>query len=257
MNKSFLRSSHVFNVFLICGFCFFCGFASISDIETAIIEKDYKTSKVLAEKFIARKSTSDETNQARYYLGISELGLAHYSAARAAFKRVMRATSSDSLYEKAWLGVIDSLGMEQDFSEDLKQAEQFLMKRPDSEFLSVIYLKLGRAHLKLSHWEKAQDYLNKVVHDFPKSLEAHTAQQLLEEKRYFAIQVGSFLDQSRATALVEELKGKGEYAYLVETQDHEGRVFYRVRVGELKNLHEANTMQKRLSNQGYPTHIYP
>ncbi len=257
MTKAIFHFPFIPNVFLFVGFCFFCGFVSQSDIETAIMGKDFIKAKNLAESFIQESPLSPQLNQVRYYLGISQLGLSHYSEARDQFQSVMRVSVSEDLYEKAWLGVIDSLGMERNFEEDLRQLDEFLAKRPHSEFLSVIYLKIGRANLKLLRWEKAQAYLKKVVHDFPNSFEAHSARQLLEEKRYFAIQVGSFLDQARALALVQELKNKGEYVYLVETQDSQGRVFYRVRVGQLRNLIEANRMQDHLSNQGYPTHIYP
>lgn len=257
MCKSSKYSSWSAGVYLLLSLCFFCGFVSLSDVETAIIEKDFKGAKVLAENFIKENPASSEINQVKYYLGISELGLSNYPEARRIFQQVMEFSATDSLYEKAWLGIIDALGMEQNFEEDRKQAEQFLKKRPDSEFLSIIYLKLGRANLKLAQWSKAQKYLKKVINDFPNSYEAHTARQLLAEKRYFAIQVGSFLSQERAIALVEELRNQGEYAYILETQDHQNRVFYRVRVGQLRSLREANRMQERLSNRGYPTHIYP
>ncbi len=257
MRKSFLYSHTLLSVFLLLSFCLLCGFTAQSDIETAIMNKDFEKAKTLAESFIAENPASPQIAQVRYFLGISQLGLAHYQQARSEFENVLHSSPTDNLYDKASLGIIDSLGMEQNFEEDLRQSQQFLSKRPHSEFLSVIYLKLARANFKLSRWDKAQGYLKKIIRDFPKSFEAHSARQLLEEKRYFAIQVGSFLDQSRAMALADELKKKGEYAYLVETQDNEGRVFYRVRVGELKSLNEANRMQEHLSNQGYPTHIYP
>jgi tetratricopeptide (TPR) repeat protein len=233
------------------------GFTKINDIETAIIVKDFKAAKSLAEDFLAKNPVHPDAAKAKYYLGLSELGLVQYDEARIAFNQVLEVNPSKSLYDKAWIGIIDSLGMEGKFEEDLAQAEKFLKDRPDSEFLSVIYLKIGRANLKLSRWGKAEEYLKKVINEFPKTFEAHTARQLLAEKRFFSIQVGSFLDQARAIALVEELKNKNEYAYLVETQDHEGRAFYRVRVGQLKSIDEAHEMRQRLSEQGYPAHIYP
>lgn len=257
MRKTFFYSPKVLIFVALLSVCAFCGFTSQSDIEIAIMNKDFKTAKSLAQRFVEESPSSPQISQVRYYLGISHLGLLDYSQARDEFKRVMDSCEPDNLYDKAWLGIIDSLGMEQNFEEDLKQAEQFLLKRPNSEFLSVIYLKIARANFKLSRWEKAQKYLKKIIKDFPKSFEAHTARQLLEEKRYFAIQVGSFLDKGRALVLAEELRNKGEYAYLLETQDKEGRTFYRVRVGQLKSLTEADRMQKHLSYQGYPTHIYP
>lgn len=254
--KSFPHSlTHQF--LLIASVLVFCGATNVSDIETAIIEKDFKKSRELAESFIKKNSNSGELNQIRYYLGVSELGLMHYEEARNIFKGIMASRPTETLYDRAWLGVIDSYGLEERFEDALTQAQKFLKERPRSEFLSVIYLKLGRANLKLSHWEVAQQYLQRLIKEFPNSFEAHTAKQLLEEKRYFSIQVGSFLEQQRAASLVEELNSKGEYAYMVETTDKEGHPFYRVRVGQFTELKEAHQMREHLSQQGYPTHIFP
>ena len=235
----------------------FCGFTKLNDIETAIMEKDFKAGRDLAEDFIKANPSASEINKAKYYLGVSELGLSQYSEARALFKQVLQANPSENLRDKAWLGVIDSLGMEEKFVESLAEAENFLKERPHSEFLSVIYLKLGRSNLKLSRWDKAQEYLQKLIHDLPNSFEAYIARQLLEEKRYFAIQVGSFHDQSRASGLVDELKKKGEYSYLVETKGQDGQSLFRVRVGQFTSLDDARQMRRHLSHEGYPTHIYP
>jgi hypothetical protein len=54
-----------------------------------------------------------------------------------------------------------------------------------------------------------------------------------------------------------ELKSKKEYAYIVETMDRHKRKFYRVRVGQLILLDEAQKLKSRLSKLGYPTKIYP
>ena len=46
----------------------------------------------------------------------------------------------------------------------------------------------------------------------------------------------------RAAEQVEELKRKGEYAYIVETVDAQKRTFFRVRVGQLAMLEEAERL---------------
>ena len=106
-------------------------------------------------------------------------------------------------------------------------------------------------------WEDANKFLTKIVSDFPQSPEAPIAKQLLEEKQYFAVQVGSFLDKSRALELIEDLKGSGQYSYVVETTAPDGEVFYRVRVGQMSSLKDAEELKNRLDKLGYPTLIYP
>jgi cell division septation protein DedD len=123
--------------------------------------------------------------------------------------------------------------------------------------LSLIYFKLAGADLKLMRWEDAHVFLNKIVKEFPQSPEAPIAKQLLEEKQYFAVQVGSFLDKGRALTLIDDLKGSGQYAYVVETTAPDGQIYFRVRVGQMSSLNDAEDLKKRLDKLGYPTLIYP
>ena len=57
--------------------------------------------------------------------------------------------------------------------------------------------------------------------------------------------------------MVDQLKSKGQYAYVVETQSAQDNKFYRVRVGQMTSLSEAKDLEIKLSGQGYPTLIYP
>lgn len=244
---------------LCCALFFLCGAAKVSltDIETAIIQEDFEKAGTLTREFIDSKPTKRELDEALYYLGISQTRLGHYTQARSTFNLLVSGFPKPSLRDKAYLGYTDSLYLDGQYPGALKIAEELLTKSPHSEYLSLIYLKLARANLKLAQWDKAKDYLNKIITEFPQSLEAHTAKQLLEEKQYFAVQVGAFLDQARAEKIVSELSQKGEYAYIVETIDREGRKFYRVRVGQLAVLNEAQKLETKLSQLGYPTAIFP
>ena len=111
--------------------------------------------------------------------------------------------------------------------------------------------------MKLAHWNEARKYLEKITTDFPDSMEVHVAKQLLNEKQYFAVQVGAFIERQRAEKLANELQKKGEYAYVVEMADQQERTFYRVRVGQLVLLEKAEKLKSKLSKEGYPTQIYP
>lgn len=231
--------------------------AALTDIETAVLQEDYPQVEKLAQEFIASKPLKKDFDEALYYLGLSRLRLEHYQEARDTFHLLMSGFPRETLRDKAYLGYIDSLYLEGQYPGAIKVAEELLGKSPRSEFLSLAYLKLARANLKLGQWKKAEEYLKKVIAEFPDSLEAHTANQLLEEKQYFAVQVGAFLDQQRAEKLVSDLAQKGEYAYIVETTDRQERKFYRVRIGKLTVLEEAKKLEAKLAQLGYPTAIYP
>ncbi len=231
--------------------------AAIGDIEAAVMDKDYVAVKQLATEVL--KSTADKTKrvEAEYYLGLAQLRLGQYAQARKAFQMVMEATSDKDFYDKAAVGMLEGLVLAGFYKDALKEGERLLKRSPNSPFLSVVYLKMARTNLKMMQWSKANEYLNKILTEFPDSLEAPLARQLMEEKEYFTVQVGSFADKGRALALSNELKNAGHYAYIVEILSPEGNRFYRVRVGQMTSLPDAKNLEKRLAQLGYPTLIYP
>ena len=243
--------------FLFSVFCPLKAHASLADIEAAVMDKDYEEVRFLASKLLKSTADPQERIEVEYYMGLSQLRLGQYAQARKAFEIVMQATRNPELYDKAALGMIEGLYMPGFYKDALKEGEALLRKSPHSQSKSLIYLKIARAHLKLMHWQKSKEYLQKIVNEFPQSFEAPIARGLLEEKEYFTVQVGSFLDKAKAVKLIEELKSRGQYAYIVETTSSEEKIFYRVRVGQMTSLDDAQALESQLSRLGYPTLIYP
>lgn len=240
-------------------FVFLYGFSNVSltDIETAIVEENYQKAEALTQQFIDSEPDKSSYNEALYYKGLSRLRLERYRQARETFNLLIAEYPKEALRDKAYMGLMDSFYLEGQYPEAAKVAKKLLNKSPQSEFLSMIYLKAARANLKCARWQKARIYLRKIIRRFPDSLEAHRARQLLEEKQYFTVQVGAFINRMRAEDLVSELNEEGEYAYIVETVGSRGQKFYRVRVGKMTTLRKAQKLKSKLSKLGYPTLIYP
>ena len=232
-------------------------FASLTDIEAAVMDKKYDEARDLASKLLKETVEPKQRIEAEYYLGLSQLRLGKYPEARKAFVIVKQASSSQDFYDKASLGMVEALYMAGFYKDALKQGQALLRKSPNSQSKSLIYLKMARVHLKLMQWQQAKDFLQKIINEFPQSLEVPIARSLLEEKEYFTVQVGSFLDRTKALALTEELKAKSQYAYIIETTSPDGNTFYRVRVGEIASLNQAQALKSDLAAQGYPALIYP
>jgi len=229
----------------------------MEEIKAAVIDQDFQEASQLSQDFLDQKISRKEEFEARYFLGLSQLRLAEYQAAQEAFDYLLDQKLSDPLYEKASFGLIDTYLLTGQYEKVLSQVKFFEKRHPKSSSLSLIYLKKARAYLKLAQWDDADRYLKIITQTFPNSLEYPIATQLLEEERYFAVQVGSFLDRGLAARLVGELKDRGEYAYIVETVSQAGKTFYRVRVGQFTRLNQAMLLERRLSGLGYPTRIYP
>lgn len=230
---------------------------SIKDIETAIIKQDYEQAKQMATQLLLTEPVGNGHDEIRYYLGLCDLRLGRYTQARETFTDLINKKIKGTLRDKAYLGLFDSYYIDGRYEKAYHNINRLLKVSPDSEFLSLIYLKLARANLKLARWHKARKYLNKIIDEFPGSLEMHVARQLLDEKQYFAVQVGAFIDRERAEKLTRKLQKKGEYAYIVETVDQQNRKFYRVRIGQVALLDRARKLKSKLSKEGYPTQIYP
>jgi tetratricopeptide (TPR) repeat protein len=232
-------------------------YAALPDIEAAVMNKDYAQARELASQTIKDSSDPSVRLEAQYYYGLAQLRLGQYTDARSAFQSVMDAHPSQDTYDKAALSLTEGFYMDGLYTDALDTSSQLYKRSPHSSFLSLIYFKIAGADLKLMRWEDAHEFLNKILTEFPQSPEASIAKQLLEEKQYFAVQVGSFLDKSRAIALIDDLKGSGQYAYVVEAAANNGQTYYRVRVGQMSSLNDAEDLKKRLDKLGYPTLIYP
>lgn len=66
----------------------------------------------------------------------------------------------------------------------------------------------------------------------------------------WAVQIGSFQDESRANALVQRMSGDGHRAYLVPLKRADGKVLQRVRIGPYKERSEAEGALKKIGDLG-------
>ncbi|HLF17977.1 MAG TPA: tetratricopeptide repeat protein [Candidatus Omnitrophota bacterium] len=232
--------------------------AAIGELETVIIQQDYAASKKLALALLDKQGLSpQERHEVQFYLALSHLQLGEYKEAKNIFEDLISQPLDEQLRDRSYLGLFNTHYLNEDYKEAYKAINKLYEISPRSSFMSLIYLKLGRVNLKLANWRKASEYFKKIISDFPDSMEVHTAKQLLEERQYFAVQVGAFLDRGLAEKQIEELRQKNEYAYIVETLDKENRKFYRVRVGQMTLLDDARQLKSKLAKEGYPTEIYP
>jgi tetratricopeptide (TPR) repeat protein len=225
-------------------------YAAMPDIEAAVMNKDYIQARDLASRIIKESQSPADRVEAQYYFGLAQLRLGQYADARHAFQSVLGTHPAQDVYDKAALSLIEGFYMDGFYTDALDTAKQLLKRNPNSSFLSLIYFKIAGADLKLMRWEDANKYLNKILNEFPQSPEARVAKQLLEEKQYFAVQVGAFLDKGRALTLIDDLKGSGQYAYVVETIASDGQKYYRVRVGQMSSLKGAEDLKRQLDKLG-------
>ncbi len=70
-------------------------------------------------------------------------------------------------------------------------------------------------------------------------------------KPSFTVQMGSFRDKKKAHVLKHKLRGKVDDGVRIETFNHRGDIFYRVRVGRFRVKKQAEKLASRLKSSGY------
>ncbi len=231
---------------------------SIGDLRHVMMQEDYKTARTMAEGMLSSRSTRSDIAEIEYYLGLSQLRLGQYTQAEQTFRKVIAVRPSDSIYDRALIGLSDAFSAQSYYDKALKELNHLIHRRgSSSNLMSLVYLKAARVNLKLARWGKAREFLEKIIAEYPQSFESAVAKQLMDERQYFTVQVGSFADKARAEKLVQELKDRREYAYIVEAKVSSYQHTYRVRVGQLSSLKEAQALESKLSGLGYSTIIYP
>ncbi len=229
----------------------------LADLQSAIMQEDFKKAQDLAKGLLSQHLDRAQNAEVQYYLGLSQLRLGDYAPAYGTFKKIISDRPSTDIYDKTYIGLVDSLYMQGEYERALKEASGLMARRKDSELMPLMCLKTARANLKLARWRAAKELLKRIITDYPASFESNVARQLLDEKQYFSVQVGAFADKTRAEKTAQELVRKKEYAFVVETKTNGGKLLYRVRVGQLAALKDAQALEDKLSQQGYPTLIYP
>jgi len=249
------------NIILILATLFVCsGFSKDGrtiGLERMIIQRDFAQAVVTAENLLGQELSEREELKVKYFLAVSLLQLKRFEPAQKLFQEISKNKKVQLYRDKAYLGLLNTYYFQDDYNEALKVGRKLIKRNQGSDILSLIYLNYARINLRLANWDEAHLYLKKIIQDHPQSLEVPSARQLLEEKQYFAVQVGSFMERKRAEKLVQELKTKDEYAYIIETLSRSNKIFFRVRVGQLSVLDEAKMLKTKLAQQGYPTKIYP
>ena len=64
------------------------------------------------------------------------------------------------------------------------------------------------------------------------------------------IQVGAFTDHRNAKSLIEKLS---EFKAYIKREFVESKYLYRVRIGPIENINQANQIQEKLYGLGYTT----
>ncbi|MFC1631664.1 SPOR domain-containing protein [Candidatus Omnitrophota bacterium] len=199
--------------------------ASIKKVETLMLRDQYQRAASEARKILTHHQKPSIKSKAYYLLGVCLLKQAKYAQARDSFRIILRRFRQTKLADDASLGVADSYLLAGEFKQAQKNYQKFLQDFPRSRLAS-----LARKHLEQAKQGK------------------HIANS------YFTVQVGVFSKKQNATKLRNQLIGRGFQAFMLHLPSED---LYRIRVGKFNNRMDAEFLEQRLKNAGFPTKVCP
>jgi len=218
--------------------------------------EEVKSKLYLNEDYESCVKSSDKDSCYQIYLsGLCYLKLRKYTKARNIFREVIKRYPHSKYAVISLIKLGDAYLLEGKYTEAKVAYKSALEKKRVEGFLPLVYLRLAQVFAKEGNWQKEKEFIDRIKHEYPNSIEKELAQALEKRGFFFTIQVGAFVNFKNAYSLLKELK-KRYPAYLVK--EKKGKiVFYKVRVGKFKKRKEAQRIYKKLIEEGYPACFYP
>lgn len=255
-----------FNVVLLVTWClgvlvtFSLSFAYALNLDKAkiyFIKGDYKSAIIEGERIIAGLSDDRGADELYYILGLSYLKDGNYLRASDIFEIILKEFKDSKFKDEANLGLGDTYFLRGDYQKAQGYYKELIKTNPRSKLKPIVYYRLSQIQAKLGNSQLAKEYSDKLNKEFPLNLEAKLNKDLYSlSDIYYTVQVGSFVNPNNARNLCNKLINKGYDAYIQEVAVG-GKSTYRVRVGKLTSRFEAVQLENRLTQEGYPTKIYP
>lgn len=219
---------------------------NLDKIRVYLLEGDYSSAVKEGELLLAVDEDAAHSDEFYYLMGISYLKTGNYLRASDIFEIVLNEFKRSDFKEEAQLGLGDACFLNGDLTKAGQNYRKLLENYPDTKFKAQAYERLSQIEFKSGNLDEGRDYLEMLQKDF--------SQKAAEV--FYTIQVGAFGRSENANKLLQELTANGYLAYIEITQIKE-KTSYRVRVGKLQSLRDAQELEKGLSQAGYPTKLFP
>jgi outer membrane protein assembly factor BamD (BamD/ComL family) len=178
----------------------------------------------------------------------------NYPEARQYLLKLKNSYPRSRLYEQALVKIADTYFLEADYAK-ARELYQELERRPNFDYLALVYLRLAQIANREGKLEILQKYLDLIKNKFPNASEMKYVNILESYKEGFYVQLGAFSSKKNAFALQNEL-GEKYPVYIVE-EGEPGYTLYKVRVGKYKNRKEAQSVCAKLIKEGFGGRVYP
>ncbi len=224
-----------------------------------MLRGDYKSAIAEGERLIAQEPHSVELY---YLLALSYLKEENYLRASDIFEIIMKEFKGSKFNDEAGMGLGDTYLLRGDYLKAQGCYLEVIKNNPDTKLKAQLYYRVSEAGFKEGNSALGKEYLARLKDKFPLTLEIKQDQGISQVEKnnftfYYFVQVGYFVNPANANNLKTKLISSGYPAYIEESVVAGGQKTYRVGVGKLKSRQEAEALNKKLVEEGYPTKICP
>lgn len=246
--------------FVICALLFvICNNAyalNLDRLKACFLNGDYKAAISEGEKILSSYKLSSNSEELYYILGLSYLKDGNYLRSSDIFEIILKEFKDGVFKAEARLGLADTYFLRADYDKAKLYYKELIESSAVGKLKALAYHRLSQCAFKQGNTLEGKEYLDKLNKEFPLNLEAKLDKDISLPADFYTVQVGAFNSPVNAHNLSGRLIKKGYDAYVQELVSA-GEKSYRVRVGKLSLRSEAAALKNKLSEEGYPTKIFP
>ncbi len=255
MRKEELIIPSAIAVFLL--FPSFASAANLDGLKADFLQGNYR--RVILEASVqAGHFNIQGGDELNYILGLSYLKEEKIEESRDCLRRVMSNPIS-KFKESAALSYADTYLLSGQYQDAEELYRKLLEANPATKLKAAVLYRMSQSGYRKGSRAQFDEYLSRLKRDFPLNLEILSAglpragaPAAAVSTGDFSVQVGFFTKEMNAVNFKNKLAARG-YSVFVDGSK-EG---YRVKVGRFKTQSEALSMEKKLSEEGFPTKICP
>lgn len=229
---------------------------SLDRLKVYFLSGDYKSAISEGEKILAANKLTSESEELYYILGLSYLKDGNLLRASDIFEIILKEFKDSKFKGEATLGLGDTYFLGGNYAKASEYYKELANAAIASKLKAQAYQRLSQCAFKLGSTQEGKDYLEKLNKEYPNNFESKLNNDISAPSDYYTVQVGSFGSPVNANNFCAILTKKGYDAYVQEI-DASGKKTYRVRVGKLASRPDAEKLENKLAQEGYPTKIVP
>jgi TolA-binding protein len=202
-------------------------------------------------------SESEHADDAAYWAASCHLVADRPDSALADWRTFLSTYPDSELRDRALLGTGDALYAMANYDEAIATYKDVLKTSSERDVKSSALYRLGQCYDHLKQSETARRYYDRIINDYPKSIEwallrgkqERNTMSSSQGSQVYTIQVGAFAHKQNAIRLHDSLAQKGYDVEVLSKYGADGSLLHAVQIGTYQDQEDAREVVERLERE--------